>query len=36
MIIVLTVLLIGFVEVLNYLKGKLELEDIECYENDEE
>ena len=36
MIIILAILLIGFVEVLNYLKGKLEIEDVECYENDEE
>ena len=35
MLIILAVLLVGFVEVLNYLKGKLEIDDIECYENED-
>ena len=30
------VILVVFVEVISYLKGKLETEDIECYETDEE
>lgn len=35
-LIILAVILFVFVEVLNYLKGRLETDDIECYENDEE
>lgn len=35
-LIIFGVILVVFIEVLNYLKGKLEVEDIECYENDEE
>lgn len=35
MLIILAVLLVGFVEVLNYLKSKLETDDIECYENED-
>lgn len=36
MVIALGIILVVFIEVLNYLKGKLETEDIECYETDEE
>ncbi len=35
-LIVLAVILFVFVEVLGYLKSKLETDDIECYDNDEE
>lgn len=35
-LIVFAVILVAFVEVLNYLKSKLEVDDIECYENDDE
>lgn len=36
MLIVMGVILVAFIEVMNYLKGKLETDDIECYETDEE
>ena len=36
MLIAFGVILIVFVEVMSYLKSKLELEDIECYETDDE
>jgi signal peptidase len=36
LIIAFGVIFVVFVEVINYLKGKLETEDIECYETDEE
>lgn len=35
-LIAMAVILFAFVEVLNYLKGKIETDDIECYENDDE
>lgn len=36
LLIIFGVILVVFVEVLNYLKNKMEDDDIECYENDEE
>ena len=36
MLIAFGVILVVFIEVINYLKGKLQTEDIECYETDEE
>lgn len=35
-VIVFTIILVAFIEVLKYLRDKLEPDDIECYENDEE
>lgn len=36
LVIVFAIILIAFIEVLKYLREKLEPDDIECYENDEE
>ena len=36
MLIVLLIIMIAFVSVLEWLKGRLESDDIECYENDDE
>ena len=36
MLIAFGVILVVFIEVINYLKGKLQTDDIECYETDEE
>lgn len=36
LLIIFGVILVVFVEVLNYLKGKMEEDDVECYENDDE